>query len=90
MRTPSLRMVTAGCFGPGICLTRAAWFYMDVKRTATALARAKHAWPAIAGSVIGCALGAACQPAFVIRSLADGVCTSCVNIEPCCQPATWC
>jgi hypothetical protein len=32
MKTPSLRMIAAGCFGPGICRTRAIWFFKDVKR----------------------------------------------------------
>jgi len=70
MKTPSLWMIAAGCFGPGICRTRAIWLYKDVKRTATARARAKYTWPAIAGFVIGCALGAACEPAFGLRPLA--------------------
>ena len=45
------------------------WLGKDAKRTALARARAKHAWPAIAGFVIGCALGAACEPAFGLQSL---------------------
>jgi hypothetical protein len=70
MKTPSLWMIAAGCFGPGICRTRAIWLYKDVKRTATARARAQHTWYAIAGFVIGCALGAACEAAFGLQSLA--------------------
>ena len=47
------------------------WFGKDAKRTALfARARAKHTWPAIAGFVVGCALGAACEPAFGLQSLA--------------------
>jgi uncharacterized membrane protein YoaK (UPF0700 family) len=46
------------------------WLGKDAKRTALARARAKHTWPAIAGFVIGCALGAACEPAFGLQSLA--------------------
>jgi uncharacterized membrane protein YoaK (UPF0700 family) len=46
------------------------WLGKDAKRTALARARAKHTWPAIAGFVIGCALGAACEAAFGPRSLA--------------------
>lgn len=46
------------------------WLGKDAKHTALARARAKHAWPAIAGFVIGCALGAACEPAFGRQSLA--------------------
>jgi len=46
------------------------WLGKDAKRTALARARAKHTWPAIAGFVIGCAFGAACEPAFGLRSLA--------------------
>jgi hypothetical protein len=89
MRTPSLWMITAGCFGPGICRTDAIWLCNDVKRTATARARAKHTWPAIAGFLMGCALGAACEPAFGLRSLAPptAVFTSRVSIGPCCQSA---
>jgi len=45
------------------------WLGKDAKRTALARARAKHTWPAIAGFVIGCALGAACEPAFGLQSL---------------------
>jgi hypothetical protein len=70
MKTPSLWMFAAGCFGPVICRTRAILLYRDVKRTATARARAKRIWPAIAGFVIGCVLGAACERAFGLRSLA--------------------
>jgi uncharacterized membrane protein YoaK (UPF0700 family) len=46
------------------------WLGKDAKRTALARARAKHTWPAIAGFVIGCALGAACEAAFGLQSLA--------------------
>ena len=46
------------------------WLGKDAKRTAVARARAKHTGPAIAGFVIGCALGAACEPAFGLQSLA--------------------
>ena len=84
MKTPSLRMITAGCFGPGICRTRAIWFFKDVKRTA------KQIWPAIASPVIGCAVGSmqtCLRPTFP-RST-DGVCTSCVSTGHCCQPAAW-
>jgi hypothetical protein len=70
MKTPSLRMIAAGCFGPGICRTCAIWFFKDVKRAAVAHARAKKIRPAIAGSVIGFAVGAACKLAFGPRSLA--------------------
>jgi hypothetical protein len=70
MKTPSLRMITAGYFGPGIRRTCAIWFFKDVKRTATERARAKQIWPAIAKSVIGCTVSAACNPAFGLRSLA--------------------
>jgi hypothetical protein len=70
MKTPSLRMIAAGCFGPGICRTCAIWFFKDVKRTAVARARAKQIRPAIAGSVIGFGVGAACKLAFGPRSLA--------------------
>jgi hypothetical protein len=34
------------------------------------MAHAKHTWPLIAGFVIGSALGAACEPAFGLRSFA--------------------
>jgi hypothetical protein len=46
------------------------WLGKDAKRTASACARAKHTWPAIAGFVIGCTFGAACELAFGLRSLA--------------------
>jgi uncharacterized membrane protein YoaK (UPF0700 family) len=46
------------------------WLGKDAKRSALARARAKHTWPAIAGFVIGCVLGAACEPAFGLQSLA--------------------
>jgi uncharacterized membrane protein YoaK (UPF0700 family) len=46
------------------------WLGNDAKRMALARARAKHTWPAIAGFVVGCALGAACEPAFGLQSLA--------------------
>jgi hypothetical protein len=65
MKTPSLPMITAGCFGPGICRTRAIWCFEDVNRTTTARARMKHIWPAI-----GSAVGAACKPGLGLRSLA--------------------
>jgi uncharacterized membrane protein YoaK (UPF0700 family) len=46
------------------------WLGKDAKRAASARARAKHTWPAIAGFVIGCTLGAACGSAFGLQSLA--------------------
>jgi uncharacterized membrane protein YoaK (UPF0700 family) len=46
------------------------WLGKNAKPTALARARAKHTWPAIAGFVIGCALGAACEAAFGLQSLA--------------------
>jgi hypothetical protein len=61
-------MIAAGCFGAAICRACAIWFFKDVRRTATA--RAEQIWPAIAGSVIGRAVGAACKSAFGLRSLA--------------------
>ena len=82
MKAPSLWMFAAGCFGPVICRTRAISLYRDVKRTATARARAKRIWPAIARFVVGCVLGAACELVF-----GDGVCASRVVIGPCCQRA---
>ena len=39
MKTPSLWMFAAGCFGPVICRTRAISLYRDVKRRGRALAR---------------------------------------------------
>jgi uncharacterized membrane protein YoaK (UPF0700 family) len=32
--------------------------------------RARRTWPAIAGFLIGCALGAVCEPAFGLKALA--------------------
>jgi uncharacterized membrane protein YoaK (UPF0700 family) len=46
------------------------WLGKNANPTALARARAKHTWPAIAGFVIGCALGAACEAAFGLQSLA--------------------
>jgi uncharacterized membrane protein YoaK (UPF0700 family) len=37
---------------------------------ATALSRAKHTWPAIVGFAVGCGLGAGCEAAIGLRSLA--------------------
>jgi hypothetical protein len=70
MKTSSLRMISAGCFDPGICRTCAILLFKDVKRAAVTRARAKQIRPAIAGSVIGFAVGAACKLAFGSRSLA--------------------
>jgi uncharacterized membrane protein YoaK (UPF0700 family) len=39
-------------------------------KSGAARARARHTWPALAGFLLGCALGAACQSAFGLRSLA--------------------
>jgi uncharacterized membrane protein YoaK (UPF0700 family) len=41
----------------------------DTDRRIKASGRARHTWPAIAGFVLGCALGAACEVAFGLRSL---------------------
>jgi uncharacterized membrane protein YoaK (UPF0700 family) len=38
--------------------------------SARARERARHTWPAFAGFLLGCALGAACESAFGLRSLA--------------------
>jgi uncharacterized membrane protein YoaK (UPF0700 family) len=46
------------------------WLGKNANPTALARARANHTWPAIAGFVIGCALGAACEAAFGLQSLA--------------------
>jgi len=45
-------------------------FGRDPIATARARERAKHTWPAIAGFVIGCGLGAACEAAAGPWSLA--------------------
>ena len=66
MKTPSLWMIAAASFGPG--RARAICHYKDVKHAATVRDRAKHTWPAIGRFVIGGALGAACDPAFGLRS----------------------
>ena len=42
----------------------------DPQEAANACDRAKHAWPVILGFAVGCGLGAACQAAFGLRSLA--------------------
>ena len=40
----------------------------DAQRTAHARDRAKQTWPAIAGFLLGCALGAACESTLGLRS----------------------
>lgn len=42
----------------------------DPQALAKARTRAKHTWPAIVGFAAGCGLGAACEAAFGLRSLA--------------------
>lgn len=42
----------------------------DPAESAKARARAKATWPAIVGFTVGCGLGAACEAAFGLRSLA--------------------
>jgi uncharacterized membrane protein YoaK (UPF0700 family) len=42
----------------------------DPGEVAKARSRAKHTWPAIGGFTIGCGLGAACEAAIGLRSLA--------------------
>jgi uncharacterized membrane protein YoaK (UPF0700 family) len=41
----------------------------DATRAAKARARARHTWPAIAGFLLGCALGGACEPPLGLWSL---------------------
>ncbi len=56
-------------------VTRFVLEYMDrflgttVERRATASRNARNIWPAIAGFILGCALGAVCQDAFGMRAL---------------------
>jgi uncharacterized membrane protein YoaK (UPF0700 family) len=45
-------------------------FSRDPRDVATARNRAQHTWPAIVGFAVGCALGAACQAAVGLLSLA--------------------
>jgi len=42
----------------------------DANVIRTARDRARHTWPAIAGFVLGCIVGAACEAALALRSLA--------------------
>lgn len=42
----------------------------DPRDVATARRRANHTWPAIVGFAVGCGVGAACEAAFELRSLA--------------------
>jgi len=44
-------------------------FGRDATRVAKARDRAKCTWPAVAGFLLGCTLGAACEAAFGLRSL---------------------
>jgi uncharacterized membrane protein YoaK (UPF0700 family) len=41
----------------------------DADRAAKSRERARRTWPAIAGFLLGCALGAACEVALGLRSL---------------------
>jgi uncharacterized membrane protein YoaK (UPF0700 family) len=45
-------------------------FGRDAHRIATARDRARHTWPAVAGFLLGCILGAACEAALGLQSLA--------------------
>ena len=45
------------------------WFGRSQSGRAKARARARRTWPAIAGFVFGCALGAVCEPAFGLIAL---------------------
>jgi uncharacterized membrane protein YoaK (UPF0700 family) len=42
----------------------------DPKSVGEASGRARRTWPAIIGFAVGCALGAACEASFGLRSLA--------------------
>jgi len=90
MKTPSLRMIRAGCFGPDICHTRAIWFFKEVKRTATARPRKTN---------LSCdrrfrdRLRRRCSMQTCFRPTyphsAGGVCTSSRSTGPYCHPAAW-
>jgi uncharacterized membrane protein YoaK (UPF0700 family) len=45
-------------------------FGRDANRVAKARDRARHTWPAVTGFLLGCILGAACEAALGLRSLA--------------------
>jgi uncharacterized membrane protein YoaK (UPF0700 family) len=47
----------------------AIWFGRNQADRARARVRARHTWPAIAGFLLGCAVGAACEPAFGLTAL---------------------
>jgi uncharacterized membrane protein YoaK (UPF0700 family) len=66
---PSTAVMTTNITGFSIDVGE-IWLGKDAKRTALAHARAKQTWPAIAGFVIGCALGAACEHALGLWSFA--------------------
>jgi uncharacterized membrane protein YoaK (UPF0700 family) len=45
------------------------WFGRSQSGRAKARVRARHTWPAIAGFLLGCALGAVCEPVFGLWAL---------------------
>src|SRR5215510_5911369 len=56
---------------------------------ARARSHAEHTWPAIAGFLLGCALGAACESAFGLRSLVlpAGLALFALTLGSICRPA---
>jgi uncharacterized membrane protein YoaK (UPF0700 family) len=73
-----VRISLKGAPATAVMTTNVTVFTMDVveillrrgANCAKARERARHTWPAIAGFLLGCALGAAGQSAFGLRSLA--------------------
>ena len=73
-----VRISLKGAPSTAVMTTNVTIFTMDVTEillrrnmsgAATARKRAGHTWPAIAGFLLGCTLGAACESAFGLRSL---------------------
>jgi uncharacterized membrane protein YoaK (UPF0700 family) len=74
-----VRISLTGAPSTAVMTTNVTVFTMDVVEillrrgahgAARARERARHTWPAIAGFLLGCALAAACESAFGLRSLA--------------------
>ena len=73
-----VRISLKGAPSTAVMTTNITVFAMDVGEillqrnssgAAKACDRAGHTWPAIAGFLLGCAIGAACESAFSLRSL---------------------
>src|SRR5271155_3053813 len=66
---PSTAVMTTNITNFSIDLVE-MFFGHDIERAERARDRAKRTWPVIVGFLLGCALGAACETAFGLPSLA--------------------